>query len=304
MDIKNKMINFIKFLCDSGIENKQDEPMAKHTTFKVGGKAELFITVKNTDELIDVLTYAKRQEIPFFILGKGSNLLVSDKGVKGAVILLDGEFSQIRMIDDTTIYAGSGASLMRVCKFALDNSLSGLEFAYGIPGSVGGAVFMNAGAYGGEMKDCIASVDFLTKDGERGVLFAKDLNLGYRTSAFKSNGHIITGCNISLKRGDKAEIKAKMEDLLNRRKTKQPIEYPSAGSTFKRPKGAFAGTLIESCGLKGFSVGGAQVSEKHAGFVINKGNATAKDINELIKYVQNKVMEETGYFLEPEVIRI
>ena len=302
--MKNNMDNFFDFLKESKIEYIKDEPMKNHTTFKVGGNAQCFVTVENQEQLVKTIKFIKDNNIPYFLLGKGSNILVSDEGIKGAVIFLDGEFSDIKLIDDSILYAGAGASLMRVCKLALENSLSGLEFAYGIPGSVGGAVFMNAGAYGGEMKDILVSADYITDEGETGVLTNEDMLLGYRTSVFKNNSYIITGCKIALKKAEKPEIKEKMDDLLGRRKSKQPIEYPSAGSTFKRPEGAFAGTLIESCGLKGYSVGDAQVSTKHAGFVINKGNATASDINQLIEYVQNKVKEETGYFLEPEVIRI
>lgn len=298
------MENLIKLLDKNSIDYILDEPMKNHTTFKVGGNAQIFIMVKSKEELSAVITCVKDNSIPDFILGKGSNLLVSDEGIKGAVIMLTGEFEEITLLDNDKIYAGAGASLMKVCRTAYDNSLSGLEFAFGIPGSVGGAVFMNAGAYGGEMKDCIISVDYITTNGDFGTYRLDDLNLGYRTSVFKSNTNIVLGCTLQLKAEDKTEIKGRMDDYITRRKTKQPIEYPSAGSTFKRPKGAFAGTLIESCGLKGYSVGDAQVSTKHAGFVINKGNATAKDINDLILYVQNKVKEETGYFLEPEVIRI
>lgn len=297
------MEKFRNFLEESQIDFVLGEPMKNHTTFKVGGEAEFFIRVKNNSELSVVLDYVKAKGIYHFILGKGSNLLVSDKGIQGAVIALGGEFSEIKLIDEATVWAGAGASLTALCNFALENHLSGLEFAYGIPGSVGGAVFMNAGAYGGEVKDVIASADCILKG--RAVTYGKkSMELGYRTSVFKTNSAVITGAVFKLNKSSKEEIKERMTDLLNRRKSKQPIEYPSAGSTFKRPEGAFAGTLIESCGLKGTAVGGAQVSEKHAGFVINKGGATAADINELIALIQKKVKEETGYFLETEVIRL
>lgn len=298
------MEKFFGFLKDNHIDYICDEPMKNHTTFKVGGNAQVFVTVNSREELSSLMKYISKENLPYFVLGKGSNLLVSDSGIKGAVITLDGEFSEIRIEDNNCIFAGAGASLMKLCRVAQENSLSGIEFAYGIPGSVGGAVFMNAGAYGGEMKDCIVSADYITPQGEFGTFTKDELNLGYRTSVFKDKNYIITSCTLSLKEDNKDIIKEKMDELLGRRKSKQPLEYPSAGSTFKRPKGAFAGTLIESCGLKGFTVGGACVSEKHAGFIVNKGGATFEDIDALIKEVQKKVKDETGYFLETEVIRI
>ncbi|MGN0477255.1 MAG: UDP-N-acetylmuramate dehydrogenase [Ruminococcus sp.] len=298
------MEKFFGFLNDNHIEYICDEPMKNHTTFKVGGNAQVFVTVNSKEKLSALMKYINAESLDYFILGKGSNLLVSDSGIKGVVISLSGEFTDIKTKDGNKIFVGAGASLMKLCRFAQENSLSGLEFAYGIPGSVGGAVFMNAGAYGGEMKDCLVSADYITPQGECGTFKKDELQLGYRTSVFKNKNYIITGCTLSLKEENKDIIKEKMDDLLGRRKSKQPLEYPSAGSTFKRPEGAFAGTLIESCGLKGYTIGGACVSEKHAGFIINKGDATFEDIDSLIKEVQKKVKEETGYFLETEVIRI
>ena len=298
------MEKFFGFLNDNHIEYICDEPMKNHTTFKVGGNAQVIVTVNNKEELSALMKYISTENISYFILGKGSNLLVSDSGIKGVVITLSGEFTDIKTKDGNKIFAGAGASLMKLCRFAQENSLSGLEFAYGIPGSVGGAVFMNAGAYGGEMKNCLVSADYITPQGECGTFTIDELQLGYRTSVFKNKNYIIIGCTLSLKEENKDIIKEKMDDLLGRRRSKQPIEYPSAGSTFKRPEGAFAGTLIESCGLKGYTIGGACVSEKHAGFIINKGGATFEDIDSLIKEVQKKVKDETGYFLETEVIRI
>ncbi|MBQ9673843.1 MAG: UDP-N-acetylmuramate dehydrogenase [Ruminococcus sp.] len=297
------MEKFINFLKEADINYKLDEPMKNHTTFKVGGNAEVFVTVNNNSELLSVLNYVENNNIVHFIIGKGSNLLVSDDGIKGAVITLSGEFNEIKLIDENTVTAGAGVPLIKLCSFALENGLSGLEFAYGIPGSVGGAVFMNAGAYGGEIKDVIVTAQSV-KDGKTEDIAVENLGLGYRTSVFKTNDSVITNATFRLHKADKAEIKTKMNELMGRRKDKQPLEYPSAGSTFKRPQGAFAGTLIESCGLKGYSVGDAQVSSKHAGFVINKGNTTAAEINELINHIQKKVLEETGYFLETEVIRL
>ncbi len=279
-----------------------NEPMSAHTTFKIGGAADILITVRTIDELQTAVNACKASDIPVMILGNGSNLLVSDNGIEGAVITLDGDFKEITVEGDT-ITSGAGAKLSRLCSVALENSLTGLEFAYGIPGSVGGAMYMNAGAYGGEMKDVALSVTALTPDGEIREVPAEDLQLGYRTSVFKTNGDIILFSKYKLEQGDQAAIKAKMDDVMDRRKTKQPLEFPSAGSVFKRPEGAFAGTLIEQCGLKGKTVGGAQVSEKHAGFIINIGGATCDDVMGLVKLVQDTVKAETGYFLEREIIR-
>jgi UDP-N-acetylmuramate dehydrogenase len=209
--------------------------------------------------------------------------------------------SEIKLLDETTIYCEAGASLKALCMFALENSLSGLEFAYGIPGTLGGAVYMNAGAYGGEMKDVLYSVNHIDNDGNNGTLNKENLDLGYRHSAYTNNGFVITSAVIKLTKADKKDIKEAMDDKLQRRKDKQPLEYPSAGSTFKRPEGYFAGALIEDCGLKGYTVGGAQVSEKHAGFVINKGGATATDVMTLISDVQRIVKEKHGVTLETEV---
>ena len=279
-----------------------NEPMSAHTTFKIGGAADILITVRTIDELQTAVNACKASDIPVMILGNGSNLLVSDNGIEGAVITLDGDFKEIT-VDGDTITSGAGAKLSRLCSVALENSLTGLEFAYGIPGSVGGAMYMNAGAYGGEMKDVALSVTALTPDGEIREVPAEELQLGYRTSVFKTNGDIILFSKYKLEQGDQAAIKAKMDDVMDRRKTKQPLEFPSAGSVFKRPEGAFAGTLIEQCGLKGKTVGGAQVSEKHAGFIINIGGATCDDVMGLVKLVQDTVKAETGYFLEREIIR-
>ena len=295
-------MNFTDTLSNSNIAYTLNEPMSAHTTFKIGGAADIMITVQSIDELKTALSACKDSDVPFMILGNGSNLLVSDDGIEGAVILLDGDFKAIT-VDGETVTAGAGAKLSKLCTVALDEELSGLEFAYGIPGSVGGAMYMNAGAYGGEMKDVALSVTALTADGEVKEYSLEELNLGYRTSIFKSNGEIILFSKYQLHKGERSAIKAQMDDVMNRRKTKQPLEYPSAGSVFKRPEGAFAGTLIEQCGLKGRTVGGAQVSEKHAGFIINVGGATCDDVMNLVKLVQDVVKTETGYFLEREIIR-
>lgn len=295
-------MNLTDQLSNKNISYVLNEPMSAHTTFKIGGAADIMITVKHVDELQTAVDACKASDIPVMILGNGSNLLVSDDGIEGAVIVLDGDFKEITVQDDV-ITSGAGAKLSRLCTVALEHGLSGLEFAYGIPGSVGGAMYMNAGAYGGEMKDVALSVTALTPDGEIREFPADELQLGYRTSIFKTNGSIILFSKYRLHTGDKDAIKARMDDVMDRRKTKQPLEFPSAGSVFKRPEGAFAGTLIEQCGLKGRTVGGAQVSEKHAGFIINIGGATCNDVMDLVKFVQDTVKSETGYFLEREIIR-
>lgn len=297
-------LQIIKELSDKlGISYTMQEPMSKHTTFKIGGNADMFVSVSNTEQLKAVVTSCKDNDIPLFILGRGSNLLISDEGMCGVVLTLDGEFKDISS-KENTIICGAGANLTKLCVFALSESLSGLEFAYGIPGSVGGAAYMNAGAYGGEMKDVVASVTHMTPNGDIVTLDASELQFSYRHSVYKNTDDIILFVTMNLQPADNAEIKAKMDDYINRRKSKQPLEYPSAGSVFKRPQGNFAGTLIEQCGLKGKTIGGAQVSQKHAGFIINVGDATCEDVLNLVKFVQDTVRTQTGYFLECEIIHI
>lgn len=285
-----------------GCESRKYEPMSKHTSFKIGGNADVYIKVNNLSKLSTILKECQASDVDYMILGNGSNLLVSDDGIRGVVIRLDGDFRKITLLDDTTIFCGAGATLAYLCKFALNCGLSGLEFAWGIPGTVGGAVFMNAGAYDGEMKDVVHSVSHISPSGEIGRTEKENLNFGYRTSVYRSNNMIITGVTLKLKKGNPDEIRAKMDYYMSRRSTKQPLEYPSAGSVFKRPEGNFAGALIEQCGLKGKTCGGAQVSEKHAGFIINKSNATSKDVRDLIGEIQKTVSEKTGYSLECELI--
>lgn len=293
-------MSFSQFCLQNKIELKKDEIMKNHTSFKIGGKADYFVNVGTANELKLVLAELKKLEIPYFVIGKGSNLLVSDKGIEGAVISLAG-FEEISLCEDT-ITVGAGVSLARLCTYAFENNLSGLEFAYGIPGGVGGALYMNAGAYSGEMSQVVVSATVLTKDGEIKEVDAEDMKLGYRTSIFKTNGDIILTVKCKLEKGNPDKIKAQMDDFLSRRKDKQPLEYPSAGSTFKRPQGHFAGALIEKNNLKGVSVGGAMVSEKHAGFVINYDNATANDVLALMQKIKDIVLEKDGVELEPEVI--
>lgn len=278
-----------------------DAPMKKYTSFKCGGNARLLIIPDSSESLKEIISFCNSKSVKPLIIGNGSNLLVTDGGIDGVVIKIGSKLSKIELIDDTTIRCEAGASLKSLCMFALENSLSGLEFAYGIPGTLGGAVYMNAGAYGGEMKDVLYSCKHIDTDGVDGELSKNELDLRYRGSAYTDNGYTIVSAVLKLKNADKTEIKASMDDKLQRRKDKQPLEYPSAGSTFKRPEGYFAGALIESCGLKGYSVGGAQVSNKHAGFVINKNGATATDVLNLIKDVQRIVYEKHGVMLETEV---
>lgn len=281
----------------------ENEPLSKHTSFKIGGNAELFVTVFDETGLKAVISLCKENDIPLFILGKGSNLLISDNGMKGVVLTLDGVFKDIS-VKENKIRCGAGVNLARLCTTALSHSLGGLEFAYGIPGSVGGAAYMNAGAYGGEMKDVVTEVTHITTDGKIETLSLSELDFSYRHSIYKTNDNIILYVSFELKEDNQEDIKDRMDDFMNRRKTKQPLEYPSAGSVFKRPEGNYAGTLIEKCGLKGKTIGGAQVSEKHAGFIINIGDATCDDVLNLVKFVQDTVMNETGYFLEREIIHI
>lgn len=275
--------------------------MTKHTTFKIGGPARLVVYPENEEQISAIVKTAKAAGIRLIAIGNGSNLLVDDNGIDACVMILDEHFADIKLIDEDTIYASAGAMLIKVCRFAYENSLSGLEFAYGIPGSCGGGAFMNAGAYGGEMKDVLYKCSHIDANGDLGFLEGEDLKLTYRHSAYYDNGCIITGLYLKLKKTDKAEIKVKMDDLLSRRRDKQPLEYPSAGSTFKRPEGHFAGALIEQCNLKGRTVGGAQVSEKHSGFVINRDGATCRDVLDLCKICSDTVLEQTGVTLEMEI---
>ncbi len=290
-----------EFAENLGAEVIENAPMKKYTSFKCGGNARVLVIPESVDSLQKILDFCYSKDIRPLVIGNGSNLLVSDNGIDNVVIKIGSKMSNIYLIDDETICCEAGASLKSLCMFALENSLSGLEFAYGIPGTLGGAVYMNAGAYNGEMKDVLVCVKHIDLNGKMGELLQNDLHLRYRGSAYTDNGYTIVSATMKLKKADKTEIKAAMDDKLQRRKDKQPLEYPSAGSTFKRPEGYFAGALIEDCGLKGYSVGGAQVSEKHAGFVINKDNATTTDVINLIKDVQKIVYDKHGVKLETEV---
>lgn len=293
-------MNLIEQLQKAGIPLAEQEPMTRRTTFGIGGPA-LLLRPRSRAELQAAMTLCREAGEEPFILGRGSNLLVSDSGIARPVIRLDGDFTAITR-EGNTLRCGAGASLIAVCRAAAENSLSGIEWGYGIPGSLGGGVYMDAGAYGGEMRDVLTEVTFLDEAGEYRTLPAAELSLSYRHSIFEDRpGTVIVGAVLTLTPGDPAAIRAAMEDYMSRRREKQPLEYGSAGSTFKRPVGNYASALVDQCGLKGLSVGGAEVSRKHAGFIINRGGATAADVRELIAEVQRIVREKTGYTLECEI---
>ena len=277
-----------------------EEPMSSHTTFRIGGPADYLIFPSSLPQLRQIFQLLRAYEVPFLVLGNGSNVLVRDKGIRGAVIKFNQYFSKIRQ-EGSTLIVESGALLKDVSYFAAEAGLAGLEFAVGIPGSIGGAVFMNAGAYDGEMKNVVSKVRSVSPAGSFSELAVEDLELGYRRSIFHYTGQIICEVELSLTMGNPEEIRAKMNDLTTRRESKQPLEMPSAGSTFKRPKGYFAGTLIDQTGLKGLRVGDAMVSTKHAGFVVNAGHATAADVLALIEEVKKCVYAAHGVKLYPEV---
>ncbi|MBO5033112.1 MAG: UDP-N-acetylmuramate dehydrogenase [Lachnospiraceae bacterium] len=282
------------------------ENMSAHTTFRLGGAADIFVEINTAEELGRVLALLQAEGLgrlnrDFFLLGNGSNLLVSDDGLRGIVLHLSKEYSRMKVCGNTLV-CEAGASLAAIARKACEEALTGFEFATGIPGSLGGAIVMNAGAYGGEMKQVVKSVRLMAPDGTIVEKSAEEMHFSYRHSLVKEQPLIVLDAAIALEAGNRQEIKAKMEELAWKRREKQPLEYPSAGSTFKRPEGYFAAKLIEEAGLRGFSVGGAQVSEKHCGFVVNKGNAAAADVYQLIRAVQERVKEASGVMIEPEVI--
>lgn len=286
-----------------------DEPMSKHTTFRVGGPADIYISICDKKELVDIISYLKSVQTDYYIIGNGSNLLVSDEGYRGVILELGSGFDNLSITSESgknvRIKATAGTLLSKLAAFAYKNELGGLEFAAGIPGSVGGAMVMNAGAYGGEMKQVVTSVSVLDpQTGDIMMLSNDEMDFSYRHSVVRDRGYIVIDAEFELVRGEASAIKEVMDDLAAKRKSKQPLEYPSAGSTFKRPEGFFAGKLIEDSGLKGYSVGGAQVSEKHSGFVINKNQAKAIDVYRLIREVQEQVYADTGVRLETEVIML
>lgn len=279
---------------------KFNEPMYNHTSFKIGGPADVLVLPRSKEDIKKVVAFAREKNIPCFILGLGSNLLVRDKGIRGIVIKIGNCLNNIEVNGDE-IYAEAGVRLSVLSKKAAENSLSGLEFAEGIPGSLGGAVFMNAGAYGGEMKDVLKEVYAIDNNGDEKTFLPDDMKLNYRYSIFQDNNYIILGAKIKLKKGNKDEIISCMQEFGKRRREKQPLSFPSAGSTFKRPEGYYVGPMLEKLGLKGYSIGGAQVSDKHAGFIVNIGNATCEDVLNLIAYIKEKVKEAYNVDLEPEL---
>lgn len=293
--------SFLERLRQEAVEVSTDVPMKNHTTFRIGGCADAMCEVKDVPALRNVLALCKAYAVPYFVLGMGSNLLVSDKGVEGLVIVLGGEFNQVARMEDNIVRAGAGCTLAKLCVFAKNMSLSGLEFAWGIPGSVGGAVYMNAGAYDGEMKQVVTTVDYMDAEGLVKRSYWDDLELSYRHSRFTDTDNIILSATFQLQPREQDLIQERMNELMERRKTKQPINHPSAGSVFKRPEGAYAAALIEECGLKGYSCGGAQVSPKHSGFIVNDNNATAEDVRQLIAHIQQVVKEKKGIDLCCEV---
>lgn len=282
------------------VEQRTEEPLKNHTSFRIGGNAELMLFPKTVEELSATLAALRELEIPFRILGGGTNVLAPDEGVSGAVVCLKDSLCGIRLLDETHIEAYAGETMARLAVFARDHGLTGLEFAHGIPGTVGGGVFMNAGAYGGELCQAAETVTVLTADGTLRDISCDGATFGYRTSIFQ-NGEIIVRAVFRLQKGNPADIRAKMDELMQKRKASQPLELPSAGSAFKRPKDGYAAAMIDEAGLKGFQIGGAAVSEKHAGFVVNLGGATAQDVKDVLCHVSDVVFARTGTRLEPEV---
>lgn len=282
----------------------RDEPLSKHTTFHIGGPCDFYVVAKSTEEFVHVIRLCKEEQVPCFIIGNGSNLLVADEGLTGVVLKLDEKVEELTVEekeDSMIVTACAGINLSNFAMKIANLSLTGFEFAAGIPGTLGGAIYMNAGAYGGEIKDCILSVRAVTKEGQIVNLNKEDLMLSYRSSSIQKSGYYILNASFEFKKGDSIQIHAYIEDLNRQRREKQPLEFPSAGSTFKRPPGYFAGKLIMDAGLRGYCVGDAMISEKHCGFVINKGNATAKDVLQLLDDVQRIVKEKFGVTIEPEV---
>ena len=279
-----------------------DEPLSRHCTFRIGGPGEIVYTPRDEKTLLAALAFARDNGVPLHVLGNGSNVLIADEGLKGITLLLVNGLTDLMDLGGGLIACGAGVPLKRLCVFALEHSLTGLEFAYGIPGTVGGALYMNAGAYGGEMKNVLSSVRSLDpRTGDIAETPLAELDYAYRNTSFMRSGRIITAGYFQLRPGDPEEIKAKMNELMGRRKASQPLEYPSAGSTFKRPPVGYAAAHIDECGLKGRSVGGAQVSEKHAGFVVNTGGATFRDVKALMDVIREEVYRQHGVTLEPEV---
>ncbi len=294
--------NLFTELDRAGIQYEANVPMSNYTSFKIGGPADVLIEANNSEDIAKAVNLCRGLGVNAVVIGKGSNLLVSDDGITGAVIVCSSKSSAL--VVDNVIVAEAGTSLMALCIEAKKHSLSGLEFAYGIPASVGGAVYMNAGAYGGSISDVLISVDCLMPNGEIKTIHKDEFDYGYRKSCFMNNGAIILKAKFELSHKCADEIDAAMSDLITRRRAKQPLEYPSAGSVFKRPEGYFAGALIEQCGLKGYRIGGAEVSSKHAGFIVNRGGATCNDVMKLVEYIKATVLDKFGVELETEIKKI
>ena len=288
------------FLCKYSFSFVENESLKKHTTMKVGGNADFIVYPKNAEEVSMLISFLNKENIRYYILGNGSNVMFSDEGFKGVIIKSE-KLNDIK-IDGNKIYFGAGVSMTKAAKTAVENSLSGIEYCYGIPGNIGGGLYMNAGAYGGEISSSLVSVDCVDENGEIKTISAKDCDYGYRHSVFMSRRRFILGGLFQFEYGNKAELKRFCEEIMQKRISKQPLDMPSAGSSFKRPAGYFAAALIDECGLKGKTIGGAQVSEKHAGFIVNKGDATCKDITALADYVENEVDKKTGIKIEKEMI--
>lgn len=293
------MVQLIKDIVEEG-NIKVDEPMKNHTSFKVGGPTDILVSPVSVSQLSQILKLCKKENVPILVMGNGTNMVVSDKGIRGVVIKIYDNLNEFCVKDDT-ITAYGGILLSRISNVAYENSLTGLEFASGIPGTLGGAVTMNAGAYGGEMKDVVIETEYMDRNGEIKIVRGEEHHFGYRTSFIQKQSGIVIKSLMKLKKGNRQEIKALMDDLTKRRQDKQPLEMPSAGSVFKRPEGYFAGKLIEDCGLRGYRMGGAEVSNKHCGFIINSGDATSKDIMDLIKHIQGTVKTKFGVDLQTEV---
>lgn len=294
---------FTQFIKETGFDYIIDAPMNEYTTFKIGGKADILIQPKSADELTEIIKSAKENCVPVTFVGNGSNLLVLDGGIRGAVIKFGQNMSETEVEGDV-ITAQSGITMARLALVAAENELTGFEFASGIPGTLGGGIVMNAGAYKGELKDVVTEVTALLNDGTVKTFKNGELDFSYRHSVFTDSDMLILSAKIKLTKGKSEDIKGYMAELNQKRRNSQPLEYPSAGSAFKRPSNGYAAAMIDTAGLKGYTVGGAQVSEKHAGFVINRGDATAKDVVELLKAVQEKVYSEHNTMLEPEIIII
>ncbi len=281
-----------------------EEPMSRHTTFRIGGNADIFVTPGSISEIEQILKCCEEQSVPYYVIGNGSNLLVGDGGIRGVVIQIGAEFAEVEVGEDNTIWVQAGCLLSKVANVAMEHALTGMEFASGIPGTIGGAVMMNAGAYGGEMKDIVECVTVLTPDGEVQIIPQDQMEFGYRESIISKRNYIVLEAKLHLNKGVREEISMKVKELNEARRKKQPLEYPSAGSTFKRPEGYFAGKLIMEAGLSGYRVGDAQVSEKHCGFVVNRGHATAEEVVMLMNDVIHQVEETHQVRLEPEIRKI